>query len=83
MQTIFRIFKLLWKSLDFIEVCVWKNNYGKLFTDELTELLLEEGFIKCQYQMPIYYKYSLYGVNFFVLHDVDDCIYWYTYEALV
>ena len=33
-------------------------NYGKLFTDELTEWLLEAGFIQSKYQMPIYYKYA-------------------------
>ena len=34
------------------------TNSGKLFSDELTEWLLEEGFIKSQCQMYIYYKYS-------------------------
>ena len=32
---------------------------GKLFADELTEWLLESGFIQSQYQMFIYYNYAL------------------------
>ena len=31
---------------------------GKLFADELTELLIKEGFIQSQCQMSIYYKYA-------------------------
>ena len=34
------------------------TNYGDLFTDELTEWLLEAGFIQSQCQMSIYYKYA-------------------------
>ena len=34
------------------------TNSGKLFADELTECLLEAGFIQSQYQMSIYYKYA-------------------------
>ena len=34
------------------------TNSGKLFDDELTEWLLETGFIKYQCQMSIYYKYA-------------------------
>ena len=34
------------------------NNYGELFADELTEWLAEAGFIQCQSQMYIYYKYT-------------------------
>ena len=34
---------------------------GKLFADELTEWLLEAGFILSQCQMSIYYKYAPYG----------------------
>ena len=34
------------------------NNSGKLFDDELTEWLLEAGFIQSQCQMSIYYKYA-------------------------
>ena len=31
---------------------------GKLFADELTEWLIEAGFIQSQCQMSIYYKYA-------------------------
>ena len=55
---------------------------GKLFADELTECLIAAGFIKSQFQMYIYYKYAPDGSNFFVLSDVDDCVYWYTNEDI-
>ena len=58
------------------------TNTGKLFSDELTEWLLEAGFIQSQCQMSIYYKYVPDGTKYFVLSYVDDCIYWYTSEAL-
>ena len=58
------------------------TNSGKLFSDELTEWLLEAGFIKSQCQMSIYYKYAPDDTKSFVLSYVDDCVYWYTYEAL-
>ena len=58
------------------------TNSGKLFSDELTEWLLEAGFIQYQYHMSIYYKYALYGSKIVVLSYVDDCVYWYTSEAL-
>ena len=55
------------------------NNSGKLFSDELTEWLLEADFIQSQCQMYIYYKYVSYGTNIVVLSYVDDCVYWYTF----
>ena len=58
------------------------NNSGKLFDDELTEWLLEAGFILSQCQMSIYYKYAPYGKKIVVLSYVDDCVYWYTCEGL-
>ena len=58
------------------------TNSGKLFADELTEWLLEAGFIQSQCQMSIYYKYSLDGSKIVVLSYVDDCVYWYTNEDL-
>ena len=58
------------------------NNSGRLFYDELTEWLLEAGFIKSQYQMSIYYKYAPDGTNIFVISYVDDGVYLYAYEAL-
>ena len=58
------------------------TNSGKLFADELTEWLLEAGFIQSRYQMSIYYKYALDGSKIVVLYYVDDCVYWYTNEDL-
>ena len=58
------------------------TNYGKLFADELTEWLLEAGFIQSQWQMSIYYKYAPDGSKIVVLSYVDDCVYWYTNEDL-
>ena len=34
------------------------TNSGKLFADELTEWLIEEGFMQSKFQMSIYYKYA-------------------------
>ena len=58
------------------------NNSGKVFSDELTEWLLEAGFIQYQYHMSIYYKYAQYGTKQIILSYVDDCVYWYTSESL-
>ena len=58
------------------------NNSGKLFAGELTERLLEAGFIQSQCQMSIYYKYAPDGSKIVVLFYVDDCVYWYTNEYL-
>ena len=58
------------------------TNSGKLFADELTECLIEAGFIQSQCQMSIYYKYEPYGYETVVLSYVDDCVYWYTNEDL-
>ena len=54
------------------------NNSGKLFAGDLTEWLLEAGFIQSQCQMSIYYKYEPDGSKIVVLSYVDDCVYWYT-----
>ena len=70
------------RSLILSNLMYGMTNYGKLFTDELTEWLLEAGFIQYQYQMSIYYNYALDGRNIVVLSYVDDCVYWYTSEAL-
>ena len=32
--------------------------------------------------MSTYYKYETYGTEMVVLSYVDDCVYWYTSEAL-
>ena len=50
------------------------NNYRKLFADELTEWLLESGFIKSQCQMSTYYKYTLNGTKTVVLSYVQKKI---------
>ena len=55
---------------------------GKLFADELSEWLLEAGFIQYQFQISIYYKYAPDESKIVVLSYVDYCVYWYTYEAL-
>ena len=57
-------------------------NSDQLFSGEITEWLLEAGFIQYQCQMSIYYKYATDGSNILVLSYVDDCFYWYTSEAL-
>ena len=41
------------------------TNSGKLFADELTEWLLEAGFVQSQFQMYIYYKYAPDGSKLF------------------
>ena len=58
------------------------TNSGKLFSDELTEWLLEAGVIQSQCQMSIYYKYAPDGYKIVVLSCVDDCVYWYTNEDI-
>ena len=58
------------------------TNSGKLFADDLTEWLPESGFIQSQCQISIYYNYAPDGWSVFVLSYVDDCVYWYTSEAL-
>ena len=56
------------------------TNSGNLFAGELTESLLEAGFIQSHCQMSIYYKYALDGSKIVVLSYVDGCVYWYTNE---
>ena len=58
------------------------TNYGKLFSDELIEWLIEAGFIQSRFWMSIYYNYALDGTKNVVLYYVDDCVYWYNSEAL-
>ena len=58
------------------------TNSGKVFADELTEWLLEAGFIQSQCQMSIYYKYAPDGSKIIVLSYVDDCVDWYTNEDI-
>ena len=58
------------------------TNFGKLFADELTLLLLEAGFIQSQFYIYIYYKYAPDGSKIVVLYYFDDCVYWYTSKAI-
>ena len=58
------------------------TNSGKLFADELTEWINEEGFMKSQCQMSIYYKYAPDGSKIVVLSYVGDFVYWYKNEDL-
>ena len=51
------------------------TNSGKLFADELTEWLLEAGFIQSQFQISIYYKYAPDISKIVVLSYVGDCVY--------
>ena len=53
-----------------------------MFVDELTEWLLEAGFMQSQCQMYIYYNYTPDGSKIVLLSYVDDCVYWYTNEDL-
>ena len=57
------------------------TNSWKLFDDELTEWLIETGFIQSQCKMSIFYKYAPGVSKVVVLYYVNDCVYWYTYEA--
>ena len=58
------------------------TNSRKLSADELTEWFLEAGFIQYELQIYIYYKYEPDGKKIVLLSYVDDCVYWYNYEAL-
>ena len=50
--------KYFGRALRLLKSMYVMNNYGKLFSDELTEWLLEGGSIQYQCQMSIYYKYA-------------------------
>ena len=59
------------------------TNDGKLFTDEITNLLMDESGLKqSKYKMSVYYKYAPDGSKLFVLSYVDDCLHWYISEGL-
>ena len=70
------------RALKLLKFMYGMTNSGKLFSDELTEWLIEAGFIQSRWHMSIYYKYAPDGSKFFVLSYVDDCVYWYTNEDL-
>ena len=57
------------------------TNYGKLFSDELNNRLIDEsGFKQSCYQISIYHKYTPYGSKLVVLSYFYDCLYWYISE---
>ena len=70
------------RALKLLQSVYGMTNSGKLFADELTEWLIEEGFMQSQCQMSIYYKYAPDGSKIVVLSYFDDCVYWYTNEDL-
>ena len=70
------------RSLILLKSMYGTSNSEKLFADELTEWLLEAGFIQSQCQMSIYYKYAPDGSKIVFFSYVDDCVYWYTNEDL-
>ena len=70
------------RALKLLKSMYGMTNSGKLFADELTEWLIEEGFMQSQFQMYIYYKYAPDGSKIVVLSYVDDCVYWYTNEDI-
>ena len=74
--------KYFGRTLRFLKYMYGMTNSGKFFSDELTEWLLEAGFIQSQFQMSIYYKYSPYESKIVILSYVDDFVYWYTNEYL-
>ena len=49
------------RALKLLKSMYGMTNSGKLFADELTECLIEEGFMHSQCQMSIYYKYAPAG----------------------
>ena len=83
MQIIFQNMHItLEEPLRLLKSMYGMTNSGQLFAGELTEWLLEAGFIQSQCQMSIYYKYAQDGSKIVVLSYVDDCVYWYTNEVL-
>ena len=70
------------RALIWLKSMYGMTNSGKLFSDDLTEWLIEEGFMQSQCHMFIYYKYTTDGSNIVVLTYVDDCVYWYTNEYI-
>ena len=70
------------RSLRLLKSMYGMNNSGKLFADELTDWLIEAGFIQSQCHISIYYNYAPDGFKNIVLSCVYDCVYWYTNEYL-
>ena len=57
-------------------------NSGMLLAYELTEWLLEAGFLQYQCHMSIYYKYAPDETIIVVFSYVDEYFYCYTSKAL-
>ena len=55
--------KYFGRALILLKYMYVMTNSGKLFADELTEWLIEAGFIQSQCQMSIYYKYAPDGIK--------------------
>ena len=59
------------------------TNDGKLFTDEITNLLMDESGLKqSKYKMSVYYRCAPDGSRLVVFSCVDNCLYWYKYDEL-
>ena len=59
------------------------TNYGKIFSDELTNwLIYEVGFKQSQWNVFTYYKYKPDRSELVVSSYLDDFVYWYTLEEL-
>ena len=71
------------RALKLLKYMYGMTNSGKMFAGELTEWLIEEGFMQSKCQMSIYDKYAPDGSKNVVLSYVDDCVYWYTNEDIV
>ena len=69
------------RALRLLRFMYGMTNFEKLFSDELTQWLLEAGFNQYQFQMYIYYNYAPDGTKNALLSYVDDCVYWYTSET--
>ena len=65
--------KYFGRSLILLNYMYGMTNSGKVFANELTDLLInEEGFNKSQCQIFVYYKYTPDGKNIVVFCYVDD-----------
>ena len=59
------------------------TNSGKLFSNELTNWLIDEaGFNQAKWKISAHYKYAHDSSNLVLLSYVDECVYLYTYEEL-
>ena len=70
------------RALRLLKSMYGMSNSGNRFAEELTEWVIEAGFIKSKCQMSIDYNYASDGSKIVVLSYVDDCVYWYTNEDI-